>query len=103
MVKVALDEQATLIAEHPKAFEPEAGAWGLQGCTRVWLAEVNEESLGWALTRACAATKPGEAATKTKAEGERCCLRRRVSFSASLRAEKDTRRPKATRATTPAT
>jgi len=53
MVKVTLDEQAALIAEHPKAFEPEAGAWGRQGCTRVWLAEVDEESLGWALTCAC--------------------------------------------------
>lgn len=71
MVKVTLDEQATLITEHPKAFEPEAGAWGLQGCTRVWLAEVDEESLGWALTRACDAVKQKKPQPKPKLKVQR--------------------------------
>lgn len=57
-VKLSLEDQATLIQEHPDVFEPEAGAWGDQGYTRVWLAKADEESVGWALTRACAATKP---------------------------------------------
>lgn len=58
MVKLTRDDQATIIAEHPAVFEPEAGAWGEQGCTRVWLAKADEESVGWAFTRACAAAKP---------------------------------------------
>jgi len=66
MVKVTLDEQASLVSDHPKVYEPEAGAWGLQGCTRVWLAEVDEESLGWALTRACAAVTQAKPVPKPK-------------------------------------
>lgn len=38
MVKVAPDEQQSLIAECPDAFEPASGAWGRQGCTMVDLA-----------------------------------------------------------------
>jgi hypothetical protein len=37
MVKVAPDEQAVLLREHPKVFTPAAGAWGRQGCTLVRL------------------------------------------------------------------
>lgn len=55
MVKLTHEEQATLVAEHPDVFEPEAAAWGDQGYTRVWLAKADEELVGWALTRACAA------------------------------------------------
>lgn len=57
MVKLTHEEQATLVAEHPDVFEPEAAAWGDQGYTRVWLAKADEELVGWALTRACAAMK----------------------------------------------
>jgi hypothetical protein len=38
MVKVAPDEQAVLMREHPDVFRPAAGAWGRQGCTMVDLA-----------------------------------------------------------------
>lgn len=58
MVKLAREDQATLVGEHPEVFEPEAGAWGDQGYTRVWLANADAESVGWALTRACAGQKP---------------------------------------------
>jgi hypothetical protein len=58
MVKLSAEDQATLINEHPAVFEAEAGAWGDQGYTRVWLANADEESVGWALTRACAGVKP---------------------------------------------
>lgn len=57
MVKLTLEDQATLVGEHPQVFEPEAGAWGEQGYTRVWLDKADEESVGWALTRACAPTR----------------------------------------------
>jgi hypothetical protein len=52
MVKVTPDQQADLIREHPKAFEPESGAWGRQGCTRVHLVSVDQETLGEAMTLA---------------------------------------------------
>lgn len=66
MVKLSREDQATLIQEHPDVFEPEAGAWGDQGCTRVWLAEADDESVGWALTRACAAVKQPKPPPKPK-------------------------------------
>ncbi len=66
MVKLASEDQATLISEHPAVFEAEAGAWGDQGYTRVWLAEADAESVGWALTRACAATKQRKPQPKMK-------------------------------------
>ena len=37
MVKVAPEEQAELLREHPAMFTPAAGAWGRQGCTMVHL------------------------------------------------------------------
>ena len=57
MVKLTPQYQAMLVKDHPEVFEPEAGAWGEQGYTRVWLATADEESVGWALTRAGAAMK----------------------------------------------
>jgi hypothetical protein len=66
MVKLTREDQATLVAEHPEVFEPEAGAWGDQGCTRVLLAPADEESVGWALTRACAAVKQPKPPAKPK-------------------------------------
>jgi hypothetical protein len=57
-VKLTPEDQATLLQDHPDVFEPEAGAWGDQGYTRVWLARAEEESVGWALTRACDGAKP---------------------------------------------
>ena len=52
MVKLTPDQQEQLMREHPEAFTPETGAWGLSGCTRVRLAAVEEEALGEALTLA---------------------------------------------------
>lgn len=57
MVKLTPDQQATFIEDHPKAFAPEAGAWGRNGCTRVVLASVDEDALGEALTLAWRNTK----------------------------------------------
>ena len=52
MVKLTPAQQHDLVREHPTAFAPESGAWGRQGCTRVHLASVDEETLGLALTLA---------------------------------------------------
>jgi hypothetical protein len=52
MVKLTPDEQRALVREHPTVFSPENGAWGRQGCTRVQLANTDEETIGEAMTLA---------------------------------------------------
>ncbi|MBZ5538500.1 MAG: MmcQ/YjbR family DNA-binding protein [Acidobacteriia bacterium] len=52
MVKLTPDQQQTFLREHPAAFMPENGAWGRQGCTRVRMNSVDEETLGEAITLA---------------------------------------------------
>jgi hypothetical protein len=66
MVKLTPDQQQTFVSEHPKAFEPENGAWGRQGCTKVLLSAVDEETLGEAMTLAWQniARKPPASARK---------------------------------------
>jgi len=45
-------EQQEEFMRRSEAFAPESGAWGRQGCTRVRLDAVDEETLGEALTLA---------------------------------------------------
>ena len=52
MVKLTPEQQADFIRDLPKAFTPEAGAWGRQGCTAVRLDAVDADTLGEALTLA---------------------------------------------------
>ena len=52
MVKLTPEQQQEFMAEQPTAFAPESGAWGRQGCTRVRLGAVDEDTLGRALTLA---------------------------------------------------
>ena len=52
MVKLTPDQQSEFIRDHPDAFAPESGAWGLAGCTKVRLASVPDETLGEAMTLA---------------------------------------------------
>lgn len=52
MVKLSPQQQRALVNRHPRMFAPENGAWGLQGCTRVALDQVDEEILGEAMTLA---------------------------------------------------
>jgi len=52
MVKLTPDQQRRFVRDQPMAFAPENGAWGLQGCTRVTLRCVDEETLGDAITLA---------------------------------------------------
>jgi hypothetical protein len=52
MVKLTPDQQQTFLSDHPDVFEPESGAWGRQGCTRVLLSAADEETVGEAMTLA---------------------------------------------------
>lgn len=52
MVKLTPDQQQEFVRAHPRAFAPESGAWGRQGCTRVRLDAIDEETLGEAMTLA---------------------------------------------------
>jgi hypothetical protein len=45
MLKLAPDEQAVLLREHPETFEPSPGAWGRQGCTNVRLATADRRAV----------------------------------------------------------
>jgi hypothetical protein len=68
MVKLTPEQQREAIQQHPGMFEPEAGAWGLQGCTRVHLRHATEEVLGDAMTQAWqnATAKKPRAARKAR-------------------------------------
>ncbi len=74
MVKLTADQQHDVLQQAPAAFSPEAGAWGLQGSTRVQLEAVDEETLGEALTlawqNAVAKTTRRPAATRSRRRRE---------------------------------
>ena len=67
MVKLGPDQQQRFVREHPAAFEPENGAWGRAGCTKVRLDAVDEDTLGEAMTAAwqCSA-RPSSTARSTR-------------------------------------
>lgn len=68
MVKLTPDQQQDVLREHPHSFTPENGAWGRQGCTRVRLAAVDEDTLGDAMTlawRNAATPRPAKRRVKT--------------------------------------
>ena len=52
MVKLTPEQQREFVQANPQSFVPENGAWGRQGCTRVRLDAVDEETLGEAMTLA---------------------------------------------------
>ena len=57
MVKLTPEQQQEFLSEGSDAFVPSSGAWGRQGCTKVKLAVVDEETLGHAITLAWQNTK----------------------------------------------
>ena len=70
MVKLTPGKQREYMAEHPAAFAPESGAWGLQGCTRVRIDSVSEDALGEAMTlawRGAVSATAGKRVRTTKA------------------------------------
>ena len=52
MVKLTPEQQQVFLAEHPESFEPESGAWGRAGSTKVHFDKVTVDALGNALTSA---------------------------------------------------
>lgn len=52
MVKVDAATQHDLLSQYPEVFQPEAGAWGRQGCTRVQLDRAEREVVAQALQAA---------------------------------------------------
>jgi hypothetical protein len=52
MVKLTPEQQRQFVRAHPKGFEPSTGAWGRNGSTTVKLEEVDEETVGEAMTLA---------------------------------------------------
>jgi hypothetical protein len=52
MVKLTPEEQTSFLRSHPSMFEPESGAWGLQGYTRVHIDRADEDVIGEAMTLA---------------------------------------------------
>jgi hypothetical protein len=79
MVKLTPEQQQQFVREDPKTFSPESGAWGRQGCTRVRLVSVDEETLGEAMTLAWQNAIQKAAAKRPPSP------RLRVSASARLR------------------
>lgn len=72
MVILTPEEQERFIRDHPSVFEPEAGAWGRAGCTRVHLHQAEEETLGEAVTLAWqTGVAKGPTRSKAKAPGTR--------------------------------
>jgi hypothetical protein len=52
MVKLTPEEQEGFLRSHPSMFEPESGAWGLQGYTRVHIDAAEQDAVGEAMTLA---------------------------------------------------
>ena len=52
MVVLTPDQQQRFVAESPRSFVSENGAWGRAGCTKVRFDSVDEDTLGEAMTLA---------------------------------------------------
>jgi hypothetical protein len=88
MVVLTPEQQARFISEYPSGFQPESGAWGRQGCTRVLLASVDEDVLGEAATLArqnIAAKGPARAKSKTASKRARATRARKTPKRARSR------------------
>lgn len=69
MVKLTPEQQREFVRSCPDVFEPEKGAWGLQGYTAVRLSAADEETLGEALTlawRNCREKRPARTRKRTR-------------------------------------
>ena len=52
VVMITPEEQKELIGSDPDVFVPAAGAWGRQGCTKIWLTSAKKADVRGALTLA---------------------------------------------------
>jgi hypothetical protein len=66
MVKLTPEQQQRFLRDAPESFKPEAGAWGLQGCTAVRLAVAADDLLGEAMTLAWQNVPAKRVATRAK-------------------------------------
>jgi hypothetical protein len=64
MVKLTAEQQREFIDGHPGTFEPESGAWGRSGYTRVILKAADEDAVGEAMTLAWRNTRAVQKGTK---------------------------------------
>ncbi len=70
MVKLSPQDQRQFVTQHPEAFTPVKGAWGLQGSTSVCLSTARPEIVAAALDlawQASAVTTPKKKTTPKKA------------------------------------
>jgi hypothetical protein len=77
MVKLTPEEQAVFLREHPKTFEPSAGAWGRQGCTNVTLSAANRPAVRAAVKLAFAGILALPPARPRKKAAARPAIKRR--------------------------
>jgi hypothetical protein len=66
MIKLSPEQQRQFLDTYPGMFEPEAGAWGRQGCTRVLLAKADSEVVGEAMTLAWQAAAAAKSRPRKK-------------------------------------
>jgi hypothetical protein len=88
MVVLTPDQQQRFVRDAPSAFEPESGAWGRAGCTRVHLSSADEEAVGEAATLArqhAIAKGPTRAKPKASATAKRTARARKPAKRRSSR------------------
>jgi len=71
MVKLTPMQQSQFIAAYPDVYAPVPGAWGLKGCTRVFLAAASVASLRPALFEAWRNVAPRTVADRRGAKASR--------------------------------
>jgi hypothetical protein len=94
MVVLTPEQQKQFVREHPSAFEPESGAWGRSGCTRVDLESVDEDTLGEAVTLArqnAVAKGPTRSSTRKKTATRNATAKRAGSRKTPARRTQRTR------------
>ena len=73
MAVLTPEQQREFIEDHPGVFEPESGAWGRQGCTRIHLRDAGDDAVGhaltlaWQLAQAKGPSRPPKGTKKKKA------------------------------------
>jgi hypothetical protein len=66
MVTLPPEQQLESVRDYPGALEPESGAWGRSGYTRVRLSAIDADTLGEAMTLAWQNPAATRAASKRK-------------------------------------
>ena len=110
-VKLTPEEQQQFVARDATVFEPAAGAWGLQGWTKVHLAAADADTVGEALTLAwqgtaakgkASARRPRATAGATAARTSRASKTRSAGITSNARTSGTASAKSATRAASPA-